>query len=204
MVGARIAGRAPSGPAGWISANAHALREAGAVVILAGVAGGLRAPPHAGAAVVVDEAIDVHGGAWRRREPIAPEHPGVVALSVDCVAADVATKRRLAAKHPRAAIVDLESASFAAEAERRGLRWIVVRGISDGADDALPDGVDSWTTADGRTRFGAVAAALARRPTMVPSLMRLGRQTAAAMRAVGDMLDAIVPMIGERHERREP
>jgi hypothetical protein len=68
----------------------------------------------------------------------------------------------------------------------------VIRGISDGYNDTLPDGVEQWTSANGRTRIGAVLGSLARRPmrlpTLVPQLLALGRRSGAAMQAVEEAL----------------
>lgn len=161
------------------------------MVILAGVAGSLRAVPRVGDAVVVEEVLDADGRTWRSDVDLPSGVPRAACLSVDVVA-DAPTKRRLSAEHPRAEIVDLESASFAEAAQRAGLRWLVVRGISDGIDDDLPPGVASWTTSDGATRIGAVVAALARRPALMPSVVRLGRRTASAMRAVRTLLEELL------------
>jgi hypothetical protein len=89
-------------------------------------------------------------------------------------------------------LVDMESAAFARVAEAAGWNWRVIRGISDGYNETLPDGVEQWTSANGRTRIGAVLGSLARRPlrlpTLVPQLLALGRRSGAAMQAVEDAL----------------
>jgi hypothetical protein len=86
----------------------------------------------------------------------------------------------------------MESAAFARVAEAAGWDWQVIRGISDGYNETLPDGVELWTSANGRTRIGAVLGSLARRPmrlpTLVPQLLALGRRSGAAMQAVEDAL----------------
>jgi hypothetical protein len=66
-----------------------------------------------------------------------------------------------------------------------------VRGISDGALDALPTGIDRWTDAEGRTRIGAVLGALLRRQATPGDLVRIGRASTAAMKAVAAALGAV-------------
>jgi len=101
--------------------------------------------------------------------------------------------KRAEADRGRADIVDLEAAEFARVATARGWRWHVVRGISDGHLDALPAGIERWTDAEGRTRLGAVAAAVLRRRARIGDLVRVGRDSSAAMRAVGEALARVQP-----------
>lgn len=102
-------------------------------------------------------------------------------------------EKRAEAARDRADVVDLEAAEFARAAVARGWRWRVVRGISDGHLDALPAGIERWTDDDGRTRLGAVAAALLRRQATAGDLVRIGRASAAAMRAVAHALARVQP-----------
>ncbi|MFO0875499.1 MAG: hypothetical protein U0575_16245 [Phycisphaerales bacterium] len=193
------------GPAKWLAAHAASLapRADGRAptVVLAGVAGGLRERPLAGEALIVDEVFDEAGASWR--SPIvlpgdrtgAPSRGAVVAVSA---VAGPSAKRALAARHARACVVDMESAEFAAAAQELGVPWLVVRGVSDGVDHDLPDEIMSWIAPDGSTRAGAVAAALLRRPSLVPTAIQFGRRTAAAMRSVRAILRALLPLLDAR------
>jgi hypothetical protein len=60
----------------------------------------------------------------------------------------------------------------------------VVRGISDGADESLPLGVEGWTDERGKTRLLRVVGSLARRPWMVREVTQLGARSFLAMDAV--------------------
>ena len=166
---------------------------AGTQVVLAGVAGGLRPTAVPGIAVVPSIIVDEHAREWPvparmgSGEVGAPPQRAVRCLSAEHVIQTPAAKQ-VAAERFDADLVDMESAAFASVAEAAGWNWRVIRGISDGYNETLPDGVEQWTSANGQTRIGAVRASLARRPmrlpTLVPQLLVLGRRSGAAMQAV--------------------
>ena len=170
---------------------------AGTEVVLAGVAGGLRPAAIPGTAVVPSIIVDEDGRLWHptartgRGDVAAPPRPAVRCLSAQHVLRTPDAKR-VAAERFDADLVDMESAAFARVAEAAGWNWRVIRGISDGYNETLPEGVERWTSANGRTRIGAVLGSLARRPmrlpTLVPQLLALGRRSGAAMQAVEDAL----------------
>ena len=181
--------RTGPGSAGIRRWAASADIPAGSLVVLAGVAGSLRPRPAPGEAVELSAVVGPDG---RLAVPGPPLTTLARArcLSVPAPIATVAGKRAEALRD-RSDIVDLESAAFASVAIDRGWRWHVVRGISDGWLDALPEGIDGWTDAEGRTRLGAVARALLRRPATAADLVRIGRASTAAMRAVAAALASV-------------
>ena len=191
LAGARGWSLDRSGPgAGGIARwAARAAIPPGSVVVLAGVAGSLRATPSPGEAVEVSAVVDEAG----RR--FAPEGHLTTLPRARCLSApepiESTEAKRAEAARDRADVVDLESAEFARIAIERGWRWHVVRGISDGHLDALPPGIDRWTDADGRTRIGAVCGALLRRQATPGDLVRIGRASTAAMKAVSAALGAV-------------
>jgi hypothetical protein len=63
--------------------------------------------------------------------------------------------------------------------------------VSDGADDPLPDGVERWTDARGRTRPAPVAWDLLRGRVSVADLARLGSAAARAMKSVAAALEGV-------------
>jgi nucleoside phosphorylase len=119
-------------------------------------------------------------------------------VSVAAPLADADAKRAERARSG-ADVVDMESAAFAREAMARGWRWTIVRGISDGALDALPADVADWTDADGRTRAARVAVALLRRPALARDMARLGARSRRAMAAVARALDEAIGSTGASH-----
>lgn len=157
------------------------------VVILAGLAGALHSKRPAGTAWQVTGVHDA-----QRDEPWVPtfdlagradgQERCVVTSTTGTVLGPVA-KERLAGQ-TGADLVDLESVVFARAATRLGWRWGIVRGVSDGVDEALPGLIDRWIDERGRSRPGAVALALLRRPGWMPGVIRLAGQSRSAMRAV--------------------
>ncbi len=156
------------------------------LVVLFGVAGGLEETP---GAVVAAEVID--GATGERWTPPAGDYGGVVVVGVAAPIGTVEGKRALAAR-TGAAIVDCESHGFARACSERGVRWMIVRGVSDGPGDTLPACAAAWVRDDGRTDARRVAADLLRRPALIMPVARLGRATRAAIAAAGDRLDRII------------
>jgi nicotinate-nucleotide adenylyltransferase len=158
-------------------------------VVLLGLAGAIDPAIVAGSdhacAEVVDEA---HGAPPLRSTLVRGASARVVETAA--VAATVEDKARLFGM-VQAQLVDLESRAFAECAEAAGLRWGVVRGVSDGANDALPAELASFVDARGETRIGRVLAAVARRPALLPELMAVGRVSRSAMRSASFTVDAL-------------
>lgn len=188
---AAAAGRARvvrTGPGAAAVARAVGAVDLGSVglVVLFGVAGGLAETP---GAVSASEVVD--GATGERWTPRAGDGGGVVVAGVEAPIGTVEGKRALAAR-TGAAIVDCESHGFARACSERGLRWTIVRGVSDGPGDTLPACAAEWVRDDGRTDVRRVAADLLRRPALIASVARLGRATRAALAAAGGRLDRII------------
>jgi len=153
-------------------------------VLLCGLAGALsdRCPP--GAAFVAAAVIGEDGarydptGAWR--DPDGP----VIAQARAAVTTPAG--RSALAERSGADLVDLESAAFGSIACSRGWPWGVVRGVSDGPDAVLPPTIGDWVDDRGRTRGGRVVAAVLTGRASPSTLRRLGRDSAAALRAVAE------------------
>lgn len=170
------------GPAAWLRSHRPA---AGTPVVLAGVAAGLREPARAGTAWA---ASSVHhaGEAWQPTL-VLPDAPLARLVCVGTLLHTPADKRQ-AALAADASLACMESGAFARQAHQLGLRWAVVRGVSDGPDHTLPREVSGWTDSAGRTRLGAVARSVLGRPALLAALVQCGRDGRAAMRAVAQLL----------------
>jgi adenosylhomocysteine nucleosidase len=165
-------------------------------VIAIGVAGGLSpglgegslvvaawVVPERGAASAADAAgadarlrADPSLVAWAARATGA--RPGVI-VSADRIADSVAEKRRLlglAGAGDAPAVVDLESASYAATAEHMGIPWIMLRAVSDACDEALPPLLNRCRDTGGAVRRAAVARGLLTDPGALPALLALRRR----------------------------
>ena len=114
-----------------------------------------------------------------------------VVTTVGETVVDPAAKRALGARSG-AELVDKESVAFAQVAANAGWRWAVVRGVSDGVEEALPADIDRWVTPAGRPRRAFVLRRLARKPSLWPLVRRLKRHTAAAMDRVAEELHRLL------------
>ena len=165
---------------------AEVIGETRRVVILAGLAGGLTQRAKAGTALFVAEVVDpVSHERWRPAWPAIQSSAAMRTCIITSTGVSVTTtaeKASLAARSGADA-VDLESVSFAKAATARGWRWGIVRGISDGPDQSLPQGIDQWVGANGRTNLGSVLMSLARQPMLIPQLRIVASNGKAALRS---------------------
>ena len=172
-------------------ARAAALVSRGCLALLSfGVAGGL--DPALGAGdLVLARSVRAMGGQtfatdapWRERLEAALD--GLVPV----VVADVAgSDRMLAAPAEKAALrhatgaatVDMESHGVAQAASEAGVPFLVLRAISDGAADAIPEWVLDGVAADGSLDPKRIAARLFGRPWSVWSLIGAARNNGRAL-----------------------
>jgi hopanoid-associated phosphorylase len=162
-------------------------------VLSFGIAGGL-APGVGGGDVLVADALHAGGvflpdEAWTRRIALRTgARAGPLAAS-DTLLPDAAAKQALYAR-TGALAVDMESGAVARFAARRGLPFAVLRAVADGPRDALPRAAAVGLTPDGRPAILPVLRALLRRPWELPALIRLGRASARAHRALAQALSS--------------
>lgn len=163
-------------------------------IILAGLAGALREDIAKGSAHVATRVIDDAGHAWHppgiaEGDPPGPSGPTIIStLHTITTTQD----KHALAQRSGADLVDLESAAFAEAASAAGRRWAIVRGVSDGLHDALPEDIDEWVDEQGRTRTSAVIAAILRRPALVGEVRRLRADSIEAMNAVAGVIDSML------------
>jgi adenosylhomocysteine nucleosidase len=172
------------------AALARDLISQGATALLSfGIAGGL-APELATGDLVIGTAVST-GVAAYPCDPnlvarLATALPGAVHGDVwggDVIVDTAAAKARLH-RDSGAVIVDLESAAVAMAAAEAGLPFGVLRSVADLAAHGLPPAALVGLDAEGRPAIGPVLRALARSPGQLPALIRLGRQSSAAMAAL--------------------
>jgi nicotinate-nucleotide adenylyltransferase len=152
--------------------------EPGSLMILAGACGGLTQTDDVPRIAAV---VDEHGGRWT---PRFADAAGVMLIAVDRIVAGPEDKRELAASSG-AAIVDMETHAFAAECERRGLAWTVVRGVSDTPEETLPAEVLGWVTPSGGTHVGRAVWDMLRKPSLIPHIFGVVRRANRVLPKVG-------------------
>jgi hypothetical protein len=99
-----------------------------------------------------------------------------------------------AALHARtgAVAVDMESHRVAVAAAAAGLPVLAVRAIGDPAGRALPALAARALGEDGRPRIGPVVAGLLRRPGDLAALLRVRRDTEAALAALAGVAGTVI------------
>ncbi len=156
-----------------------------ALVLIVGVAGALD-PSLAVGDVVVDDPNELVRQSPTLRRGTVHSAPHVVATPADKAARFAATG---------ASVVDMEQSAVRAWAAARGLPVVGLRAVSDTAAQTLHPAVVRLVTDVGRPRPLAIAAALVRRPGLIPYLRRLGADTAVALDRLGpavrDVVDAL-------------
>jgi adenosylhomocysteine nucleosidase len=108
----------------------------------------------------------------------------------------VSDKRALATslESGSAAAVDMESASWARAAAGAGVPFVIVRAISDGVDEELPDYLPECVGPDGGIRRIAVLRRALARPSSIGALMKMRRRIAdCGERLAAFLLDRFLP-----------
>lgn len=154
------------------------------LVILFGLAGGLRDDE---ASPRINRVVDKDARAWIATCVPPGENAPVTIVGMDEPVLTKSRKKRMASAYA-ATLVDTESHTFAELASDAGLRWGVIRGISDGPDDELPAAVTEWVDQQGRTRFLKVILGTILNPGVIPGLLRLFLRAKPALRAAADRL----------------
>ena len=165
------------------------------MVISFGLCGGLD-PDLAVGDLIVGAAISGPDEAYQAD----PEWTGLIERKVEARRVSVAgTQTILASSAEKAAlfgatgcaVADMESLAVAEAATRAGVPFAILRAISDGALDALPQSAVAGFREDGRADVAAVVRALARRPWEFPALIRTAANAQAALRGLGHAADRL-------------
>lgn len=87
------------------------------------------------------------------------------------------------------AAADMESSAWARAAAEAAIPYLVVRSISDRADEPLPDSIAASVGENGGIRRSYVAASALRRPRTIPALLRLRRRVLACSEGLALFLE---------------
>lgn len=155
-------------------------------VVVAGVAGGLGESLPLASLVVPAVVHDIDDGTRHVAAPLGAVVPeGALVTSATMHGWDVLAPHAGAG----ALAVDMETSAVAAVCEHHAVPWTAVRALSDLVREGQVDaGTLALVREDGSTDLAAVARYLARRPSRVVGMARMGRDTAAATAAVADTL----------------
>jgi adenosylhomocysteine nucleosidase len=200
LAGARVL-LSGMGPEAAAQAASRLADEGVAALMVFGVAGGLAPGLKPGDLVCPSEIIDEQGrrytadGFWRARllARLPPPWDGTL-LTVQAPLLSAADKAA-ACKRSGAIAVDMESAAVAAVAAAAGLPFLVLRAISDSANDAIPAALAGTVDRYGQPRLSRVLAALLRSPALIAELPRLSRGMNAALSSLRKAARAAGPAL---------
>ncbi|HJV34439.1 nucleoside phosphorylase [Geomonas sp.] len=112
-------------------------------------------------------------------------------------AASIMNKKEVAEKFPGMTnpVLEMETAAVAATARRAGIPVVAVRGISDAADEELGFSLEEFCDAELNIRIGRVLWCLAKRPWIIPQLLRLASNTKRAGKMLAPCLELLLEKI---------
>lgn len=207
QVGVVLTGIGPRQAALKISEIVWESNETVRVCISAGLAGALR-PEYRLADVLAARTVSTGSAQGPRESRVIECDPSLVALAgehgaqiagrihtADRVISTAGEKRRLAAE---ADAVEMESFEVVKESMEYGVRSVVIRAISDTAEEDLPLEMDRILTGDGRVSRSRVVGQLVRRPWALPGLLRLGARSKRAAEALAHFLDVYVTALARQ------
>ncbi|MDA8377310.1 MAG: hypothetical protein M0Z50_09685 [Planctomycetia bacterium] len=161
-------------------------------VIVAGVAGALAPDLAIGDLVIDTNSTDadrvaefMNAMSGQRRVCVGPIHTAKEIVTT------AGAKKRLH-KETKALAVDMENAYTRQLADRRGAAWLGIRAISDTAFENISPTVVHFVDGTGSVRPWDMTLSLARKPMLIPQLIRLGRNTQAATRHLSDAIGAVI------------
>jgi adenosylhomocysteine nucleosidase len=186
-----------------------------AAVIGAGVAGGLSADLAVGEILVSARVLDAaeeapapDPGLVRRalalpglragtllsvvRPALTPSQKAALLAHVESVApAGTAGAATQGAAGTAEAAVDMESSAWARACAESGVPYVILRAISDTADEELPGYLAHCMDSEGSIRRAAVARKAVLHPGSIPALLRMRRRVAECSRSLGAAIAAL-------------
>jgi len=176
------------------------VRHRPSLVIGAGVAGGLTPDLGTGDLVVAHRILDAAGEVtpWPDavRVVFAAAKPGArqgTLVSVEAPVVSSAEKASLAERYgPPPAAVDMESSAWARVAAASGIPYLIVRIVTDTAEDELPGYLSRCMTYEGGIRRSSVAFGALAHPRSIPTLLRLRRQVSDCADRVASFVASLI------------
>ena len=118
-----------------------------------------------------------------------------VVMSARRIADSADEKRRLALQAGAGlAVVDLESAAYVAAAEAAAIPWVVLRAVSDRADENLPALLNRSLDAGGAVNRGRVLRGLFGDPGALPHLLALRKRVGQCAEVLARAAEAALPV----------
>lgn len=135
--------------------------------------------------VLVASAITSNGLSVPRSHPSACQMGKL--LSLDRVATTAEEKQKLH-QQTAADAIEMEAAAVAGKAVEWEVPCYAIKAVTDTASESFPLDFNGLRDGNGRFSRGKIIWAAARRPAVIPALMRLDRRCKLAAEALGDFL----------------
>lgn len=182
-------------------AGVEALLAAGAeALVVLGVSGALSPELGTADSVVASRVTDEDGAvheadaAWVAAATRATGARPAVVVSARRIADSAEEKRRLARQAGAGlALVDSESAAYVAAARARAIPWLVLRAVSDRADENLPPLLNRSLDAGGAVNRGRVLRGLLGDPGALPQLLALRKRVGQCALVLARAAEAALP-----------
>jgi nucleoside phosphorylase len=182
------------------SVSALFARHRPSLLIGAGVAGGLTGDLGTGDLLVAHRVLDGQGEVTPWPDPVrvvyAAAKPGVrqgTILSVESPLVTAADKAAAAASAgPPPAAVDMESAAWARTAAAQGVPYLIVRIVTDTAEEELPGYLSRCMDSEGGIRRSSVALSALAHPRSIPTLRRMRRTVLDCADRLASFVTALV------------
>jgi adenosylhomocysteine nucleosidase len=127
--------------------------------------------------------------------------PVNVSLTSEKIVATAQAKEDLSQK---GSIVEMESTYILAAEARRNVPAVVVRAISDAADEDMPVDFSRVLDLHGHLKMGGLLKEVGLSPYRIPLLIQFGRQSRAAGKSLADFLDRYIYAISQNWVRFAP
>jgi nucleoside phosphorylase len=121
-----------------------------------------------------------------------------VSLTSEKIVATAVAKEDLSQK---GSVVEMESTYILAAAAQRNVPAVMVRAISDAADEDLPVDFGRILDSHGHLKMGGLLKEVGLSPYRIPLLIQFGRQSRAAGKSLADFLDRYVHAISQNWTR---
>ncbi|RLS64045.1 MAG: hypothetical protein DWH96_04635 [Planctomycetota bacterium] len=165
------------------------------LVVLFGTAGGLDHALPQGTAYLITSVASSDPSLPTIEAPALPskllsEHKTARVVESATIVSTPEARNALAAQSG-AQLVDMEAYTFAQCAIAMNLPWAVVRCVSDGAGETLIPELASILNQNGDAKLGTIITSILRRPSLLPQLYTLQRQTNFALKNGAFLADAL-------------
>jgi len=184
-------------------------RASPAIVVNFGFGGAVTAGPAVGDIVVATRILLQRGRLFSEQPGLAPELAEKTATLLDgnhvldgqvhrgtfVTAAEIVSKGAVAGLLPAGVatpVLEMETAAVARVAARERVPLVALRGVSDGAEEELGFTIDEFADREMRIRPGKVLLTVARKPWIIPQLVRLARNSRLAGRTLAKGVMAVV------------